>query len=125
MLRVLLRWASSKSDRNRSTTFIGTHKEPLSEEQAQRRRDRRRAFVLGRDNVKRVFEPIHVDVEALERIKSQLQQNPRYQVKRTTNGFLPVYTEYKNGRGQISTVIRRVDGDINVILLVMILINSG
>lgn len=35
-----------------------------------------------------------------------------YLVKRTANGNLPVYTEYKNSRSRAITIIRRIDGDI-------------
>ena len=37
-----------------------------------------------------------------------------YQVNRTQWGSLPVYTEYKCGRGQVLTLIRRVEGQAEV-----------
>lgn len=41
---------------------------------------------------------------------------PAYFVNRTKNDGLPVYTEFKNGRTNESTVIRRIDGDANALL---------
>lgn len=102
--------ASSKSDRNRSATWIGKHKEPLTRQQYERRRYKHRPFVLGRDNVVRRFEPVELSPEALAIRKESVE----YDVKRTANGWLPVYTEYRNGRSRISTVIRRIDGNVEV-----------
>lgn len=36
---------------------------------------------------------------------------PRYFISRTANNNLPVYTDFKNGRTQLLTIIRRVQGD--------------
>lgn len=55
----------SKSARNQGVVWIGQHKLPLTEEQHRRQKDKHKPFVLGRDNVKRVDEPIAVPPEAL------------------------------------------------------------
>lgn len=41
--------------------------------------------------------------------------NLGFSVRRTVNGALPVYTDYKNGRSRITTIVRRVDGDITAL----------
>lgn len=41
---------------------------------------------------------------------------PAYFVNRTQNNGLPVYTEFKNGRTNESTVIRRIDGNADALL---------
>jgi hypothetical protein len=95
----------SKSSRNKSTKWIGSHKEPKTEEQRLRLRNKHKPFVLGRDNVVRDFTPIKIPESSLT------SRSTEYEVKRTSNGLLPVYTEYKSGRSQILTLIRRVDGN--------------
>ncbi len=37
-----------------------------------------------------------------------------YFVRRTDNGWLPVYSEFRSGRSRIMTIIRRVDGQLEV-----------
>jgi hypothetical protein len=62
-LRLLVhqqRTVVSKSTRNKGTVWIGAHKDPLTPEQHQRMRRKHKPFVLGRDNVKRNFEPIRL-----------------------------------------------------------------
>ncbi|KAI3645262.1 hypothetical protein MP228_011426 [Amoeboaphelidium protococcarum] len=105
-----LRGVASKSARNKSTVWKGNTKEPLTEEQYRRIRDRHRPFVLGRDNVKRYFQPIEIPQDALK----PREQLP-FEIKRTINGHLPVYTEYKNGRNRVQTVVRRVEGDVSAL----------
>ncbi|KAL3899514.1 MAG: hypothetical protein SGCHY_001991 [Lobulomycetales sp.] len=36
-------------------------------------------------------------------------------VRRTANGWLPVYTDFKSGRSRIVTLIRRIDGDLEAL----------
>lgn len=55
----------SKSTRNKGTVWIGAHKDPLTVEQHQRMRRKHKPFVLGRDNVKRNFEPIRMTESSL------------------------------------------------------------
>lgn len=105
-----IRWIQSRSARNKSTRLIGKHKEPRTEEQRDRMINKNKAFVLGRDNVKRNFEPIRIPDEALNTIS---KDTANYDVLRTSNGALPVYTEYKNGRSRILTIIRRIEGDLH------------
>ena len=101
------RCIGSKSTRNKTQKWIGSHKEPLCEEQRLRRRHKHRPFVLGRDNVKRDFSPTPIPAESLVELKGSLP----FEVKRTQFGHLPVYTEYRNGRGRILTLVRRIEGD--------------
>ena len=92
---------------------------------------------MGRDNVVRNFEPGQIDLDALRSVRARvgavgmsgadassgdgdgsltskgLGLGLGYAVKRTDRGFLPVYTEFRNGRGQITTLIRRIDGDVH------------
>ena len=51
---------------------------------------------------------------------SQLNKN-LYNVSRSFTNNLPVYTEYKRG-SQISTIIRKIQGDSNVRIIVNIYI---
>ncbi|KAI9245971.1 ribosomal protein L49/IMG2 [Sporodiniella umbellata] len=39
-----------------------------------------------------------------------------YQISRTSNKGLPVYSEYKNGRTNLSTIVRRIKGDPNALV---------
>lgn len=55
----------SKSTRNKGVIWIGQHKDPLTEEQRLRLRNKHKPFVLGRDNVKRDFTPIKIPEEYL------------------------------------------------------------
>eukprot|EP00158_Paraphelidium_tribonemae_P006061 Partr_v1_DN27649_c1_g1_i2_m64959 len=98
----------ARSVRNKSSRYIGKTKEPKSEEQRQRVLDKHKPFVLGRDNVKRDFTPVSFPDQALAISKEQ----SNYAILRTRHGSLPVYTEYRNGRSRILTVVRRVEGDI-------------
>ena len=55
----------SRSARNQGVIWVGRHKLPLTEEQHRRQKDKHKPFVLGRDNVRRVDEPIAIPAEAL------------------------------------------------------------
>lgn len=92
--------------RNKSTNWIGRHKEPLTEQQRLRRVNKHAPFVLGRDNVVQNYAPTVMNI-------TESNQKP-YKVLRTTNGYLPVYHDYKSARSQIITIIRRIEGDIEV-----------
>lgn len=102
------RSVGSKSARNKTAKWIGTHKEPLTEEARLRRTRKHRPFVLGRDNVRRDFTPLVIP-DALLALKAS--ERP-YRIHRTLQGRLPVYTDYKNGRSRSLTLIRRVEGDV-------------
>ena len=105
MLKQLTR-EYSRSVRNKSSNYIAKHKAPKSEEQHQRSVNKHKPFVLGRDNVKRDFTPIPIPEASL----AQTAAEREWTINRTRFGTLPVYTEYKNGRSRISTIIRRVEG---------------
>ncbi|EIE83391.1 hypothetical protein G6F46_005060 [Rhizopus delemar] len=49
-------------------------------------------------------------------IQKRLYSTPTYHVSRTTSQGLPVYSEYKNGRTNLLTVVRRIKGDANALL---------
>lgn len=55
-------------------------------------------------------DPGAIDLHSIETEKPLDQQLP-YFVRRTINKNLPVYTEFKNGRSQVLTLIRRIEGD--------------
>ena len=43
-----------------------------------------------------------------------------YAINRTSNGWLPVYSDYHNGRTRKTTTIRRVQGDIDQLAMDLI-----
>lgn len=112
----------TKSERNKGIIWDGSHRVPLTEDQRLRRKNRRKPFVLGRDNVKRTFTPIDIgsilnDDDSDQKMDSQtpIKEDLGFSVSRTQFGALPVYTEYKNGRGRVMTIIRRVEGDAHAL----------
>ncbi|KAL8278037.1 hypothetical protein RQP46_009497 [Phenoliferia psychrophenolica] len=40
---------------------------------------------------------------------------PAYSIKRTSSGFLPVYMDVKSGGQRLTTIVRKVDGDLNAL----------
>ncbi|KAJ3177523.1 hypothetical protein HK101_010221 [Irineochytrium annulatum] len=38
-----------------------------------------------------------------------------YSIERTKNGWLPVYTDFKNGRTRVVTIIRKIRGDVRAL----------
>ena len=117
-LKQSLRFVQSRSERNKSTRFIGKHKEPRTDEQRLRSHGKHKPFVLGRDNVKRIDEPISIppippNTEANRQPGSG--NGKGWTVLRTSTGCLPVYTEYRNGRSRILTVVRRIGGDVDAL----------
>lgn len=48
--------------------------------------------------------------------QKRLYSTPSYFVSRTSSKGLPVYSEYKNGRTNLSTIVRRIKGDANALV---------
>ncbi|ORE11874.1 hypothetical protein BCV72DRAFT_283679 [Rhizopus microsporus var. microsporus] len=48
--------------------------------------------------------------------QKRLYSTPSYFVSRTSSKGLPVYSEYKNGRTNLSTIVRRIKGDSNALV---------
>ncbi len=113
MLRLFtqqIRAIHSNSRRNKTAVWSGTHKLPNTDHQRIRSTQSRKPFALGRDNITPSYQPTAIPSDALMSNAEALE----YKVWRTQFGSLPVYTEYKSGRSNVLTIIRRTEGDLQV-----------